>query len=257
MTQPAFYILFIGTIFSVACNNNVKTTTVTKIKESSFNLKRYGELPKVDQGWIEIADHFIATVGKNSGHGEGLKNLIVLADAKVKPHSVFPEHPHRNMEILTWVARGTLEHKDNQGLSQTVPEAHMQLMSTRDGIVHAEGNSTNKTLRILQIWIKPSQTGGGPPIVKVAGVNKRGFNLLAGPNNAPLRLKQETWIYAAKLDGTPHRISIPETKFAYVISIGSLVWNEKKLKDGDGALAQSGDVVVDGYGQAVVIMQNK
>lgn len=207
-------------------------------------------------GWLSLKDHFIATVGPRSGEGKKLNNLLVLADAKIQPKSGFPEHPHRDMEILTWVVQGTLQHLDNKGTNQEVPVEHLQLMSARDGIFHAEGNSSTELLRILQIWINP-KSKGGIPLVKQTGLKNRGFNLLAGPDEAQLTIQQNVWMYVARLRGDREMFIIPEDKFAYIVSIGSLAWNGSALEDGDGALIQSGKLEIKGYGQAIVILQNK
>lgn len=221
-----------------------------------MEIKRYSDLPEMDLGWLSLKDHFIATVGPYSGRGKPLKNLLVIADAKIHPNSRFPEHPHQDMEILTWVVNGTLQHLDNKGTDQSVPAEHLQLMSARDGMFHAEGNSSKDPLRILQIWINPNSRGG-IPLVEQTGLKKKGFNLLAGPEGAILKIRQELWMYVAKLEGEDQTFSIPEDKFAYIVSIGKLSWNGRDLQDGDGAIMQEGELTIAGFGQAIIILQNK
>lgn len=226
------------------------------MNQVSIEVRKYENLPEMNLGWLSLKDHFIATVGPHSGKGKELKDLLVIADAKIQPKSHFPEHPHRDMEILTWVAEGTLQHLDNKGTNQTVPTEHLQLMSARDGIFHSEGNSSSESLRILQIWINPNSKGG-TPIVKQVGLKNPGFNLLAGPESAELSIRQNVWMYVARLKDENAEFIVPDDKFAYVISVGNLNWNEFALQDGDGALIQSGRIVIKGSGQAIVILQNK
>lgn len=226
------------------------------MKQASIEVRQYANLPEMNLGWLSLKDHFIATVGPHSGQGKELKDLLVIADAKIQPKSRFPEHPHRDMEILTWVAEGTLQHLDNKGTNQAVPTEHLQLMSARDGIFHAEGNSSSESLRILQIWINPNSKGG-TPIVKQVGLKNRGFNLLAGPENAELSIRQNVWMYVARLKDENAEFIVPDDKFAYVVSVGNLNWNEIALQDGDGALIQSGKIEIKGTGQAIVFLQNK
>lgn len=216
----------------------------------------YANLPEMNMSWLSLRDHFIATVGPHSGKGKPLGNLLVIADAKFRPKSRFPDHPHRDMEILTWVSEGTLQHFDNNGTNQSIDAGHLQLMSARDGIFHAEGNLNEKPLRIFQMWIQPNSFGG-KPIVDHVKLKGQGFQLLAAPNSAPLIIRQNLWLYAAEIKAAEETIFIPDAQYAYAISIGSLCWNSKKVSDGDGLLLQSGEVHVEGTGQALILVQNK
>lgn len=238
----------------------------TKGERAQIEVKHYAKLPEVNLGWLSLRDHFIATVGPNSGQGAKLKHLLVLADAKLQPNSRFPDHPHQNMEILTWVAKGTLQHLDNKGMSQAVPAESLQLMSARDGIFHAEGNSRNEPLRIFQIWIRPTSNGSGAPVVTQVVLKKPGFNLLAGPqgvsgagrNEVQLRMMQSAWVYASSFkNGEEQQLVVPEGQFGYGVSIGSLKWNGQGLEDGDGVVVSSGRLIVQGVGQAIIILQTK
>lgn len=222
---------------------------------SAIEIRPSVNLPEVNLGWLSVRDHFISTVGPQSGKGKQLRDLLVLADANIRPKSQFPKHPHKDMEILTWVAQGTLQHLDDNGTNQSVPTEHLQLMSARDGIFHAEGNASAESLRILQIWIQP-QAIGGYPVVKQVGLKEKGFNLLAGPGPTPLSLRQDVWMYVASLTNEKTDFIIPDDKFGYIVSVGSLTWNEKPLQDGDGAILQPGKVEVNGRGQAILILQN-
>lgn len=224
---------------------------------SSIKIKSYSKLPALHLEWLSLKDHFVATVGPASGQGHPLKNLLVLADAKFQAKSRFPQHPHRDMEILTWVAKGTLQHYDNNGTDQSVPEKSLQLMSARDGIFHAEGNASDAEVRMLQIWITP-QTKGGTPVVDQTELTGSGFKLLAGPEDAPLIIRQKAWFYAAAIENEHgETLEVPEGKMGYAISIGELSWNDEKASDGDGLLLSEGVVRVTGRGQAIIILQNK
>jgi redox-sensitive bicupin YhaK (pirin superfamily) len=223
--------------------------------KTEFKIRSHSDLPSVDLGWLELKDHFMATVGDQAGQGQTLHHLVVLADAKIKSKSFFPKHPHRDMEILTYVVKGTLSHVDDKGTSQELPSGNLQLMSARDGIFHAEGNSSGEILRILQIWIQP-KTNGGVPIVLSTGLKNQGFHLLAGPARAPLLIRQDLWFYAARLSDETFEFVIPEGQFAYVVSIGALTWNGNTFEDGDGALVETGKLEISGTGQAIIILQN-
>lgn len=219
-----------------------------------IQIKPNDSLPSLNIGWLSLKDHFISTVGPNSGKGKGLKNLLVIADAKIQPNSSFQKHRHEDMEILTWVISGTLHHMDNMGADQFVPPQSLQLMSARDGIFHAEGNSSQEELRILQIWINPNEKGGNPE-VKFSQFLGMGLELMAGPSNAALIIRQDLWLYASVVSGI-QKFDIPRRQFGYGVFIGNLKLNHLDLFDGDGALLDSGEYEVAGEGQFILILQN-
>ncbi|WP_158501628.1 pirin family protein [Vitiosangium sp. GDMCC 1.1324] len=208
-------------------------------------------LPTLDLGWISLRDHFVQTVGPSSGRGQPLSDLLVLADATLAPRSSFPLHPHQEMEILTWVSSGTLLHRDSQGREEEVPAGGLQLMSARDGLRHAEGNRRDEPVRLLQIWLSPSQHGG-PPLFEVARPppGATGFTLLAGPTEAPLLLRQDARLWVARLKASERAtLSLPKERVGYGVVVGgSARWNGVHMEDGDGLRLSPGphSVVADG-----------
>ena len=94
-------------------------------------------LPETSLPWLSLRDHFVATVGDHAGEGRPLGPLLVLADATFAPHSRFPLHEHRDLEILSIVLDGTLTHHGDQGDGAALPARGVQLISARDGIEHA------------------------------------------------------------------------------------------------------------------------
>lgn len=223
--------------------------------KSEIRVIRKEDLPTVDVDWLILKDHFVATVGPTSGQGLPFGNLLVLADASIKPMSSFPMHPHKDMEILTWIVSGTLQHKDNIGTSAKIDSQTVQFMSARDGIYHAEGNQEASPLRILQIWIKPN-LHRGEPVFGVAKLDNPGFNLLAAPVRAPLTLRQNVWLHVAILNNETREIEIPKGKIGYAVVIDELALNGTQLQDGDGVVLTTGLAEFAGTGQAIVIIQN-
>lgn len=213
------------------------------------------KLFSMDIGWLALRDHFISTVGPNSGKGKPLGNLLVAADATLSPQSSFQPHPHRDIEILTWVAEGKMHHQDNLGASGEIPAGTLQLMSSRNGIFHAEGNIQDRPVRLLQIWITP-HTKGGSPVYGVTSPTQKGFNLLAAEKDAPLLIRQQAALYVAILNDEESEIEIPSSSLSYGISLGNLQWDHEELNDGDGILLSSGKIKVRGTGQAIIIQQN-
>lgn len=216
-------------------------------------IRKNESLPALDFGWLKLKDHFIATVGPNAGAGEPLKNLLVIADATLQPQTSFSKHPHMNMEVLTWIVKGTLHHQDDKAPDQYVPAKSLQMMSARDGIFHAEGNAANEELRLLQIWVRPAVKGGEPEI-KTVKLEGKGFQLLAGPENAPLVVRQKLWLYAADLAGAED-LKIAEGKFGYAVFLADMKINDVKVSDGDAVMLNAGHYLIEGRGQIIVIEQ--
>lgn len=147
-----------------------------------------------------------------------------------------------------------MHHQDNLGMSGEVPSGTLQLISSRNGIIHAEGNVQQEPVRLIQIWIAPNQTGG-PPVYGTANVQTKGFNLLAAEANAPLLIRQKASLHIAVLSNEEGEIEISPGSLAYGISIGTLSWNGEALADGDGIQLSSGKLKVHGTGQALIIQQ--
>lgn len=220
----------------------------------NMTVRKQSSLPQMNIGWLALSDHFVATVGPQSGQGQVFGSLLVAADAVIQPRSSFSLHPHKDMEILTWVASGWLHHRDNLGESAELPAGTLQLMSARDGLVHAEGNIRSEPVRLVQIWIQPSRFGG-QPVYETTMANGEDFNLLAAEKNAPLLLRQDVALSVAILNGGKAYLEIPEGCVGYGISIGDLRWNQILLGDGDGIFIKPGALQVEGFGQSLVITQ--
>ena len=142
-------------------------------------------LPATTLSWLSLRDHFVATVGPHSGQGRPLGPLLVLADATFAPRSRFPLHPHEEMEILSIVIDGTLSHHGDQAHGMTLGPRSAQLISARDGMVHAEGNDTDAPTRMLQLWFQPDRHGGAPAYFS-RQLNKKNQQLITNNKNIPL-----------------------------------------------------------------------
>ncbi|MEZ5708391.1 MAG: pirin family protein [Blastomonas sp.] len=121
----------------------------------------FGELGHVQHGWLDARHHF--SFGQYVDRNRmSWGNLRVWNDDEIAPHSGFPTHPHRDMEIITFVREGAITHRDSLGNEGRTEAGDVQVMSAGDGVRHSEYNLENETTRLFQIWILPREAGGEP-----------------------------------------------------------------------------------------------
>ncbi len=173
----------------------------------------------------------------------GFGPLRVFNDDTVRPRQGFPMHPHREMEIVTIVLAGTLEHEDNQGNRGVLEAGEVQVMSAGTGIVHAERNpSPTVPLHLLQIWIQPERRGGRPRWQQAAFPHDtaRGPMIaLASGEDRPgaLPIGQAATIYRIKLgpgEAVTHDLSPGRRAYLFVIG-GAAAVGDHVLEPGDAA----------------------
>jgi quercetin 2,3-dioxygenase len=168
------------------------------------------------------------------------RSLRVMNEDVIAPGGGFPTHPHRDMEILTWILEGALEHRDNTGGSGVIRPGELQHMTAGRGVLHSEFNPSPKDpVHLLQIWLLPERKGLDPSYEQLAfpDAELRGkFNLVAGPE-APVTIHQDANLYIARLDkGAEASHSITAERHAWVqVARGAVRLNGTELKAGDGA----------------------
>lgn len=205
-------------------------------------------------GWLSTWHHFSFN-DYFDPNNVSFGPLRVLNDDIVQPASGFPPHPHRDMEIITYVLAGELEHQDNQGNRGRILSGEVQVMSAGTGIVHAERNPSPTTpLHLLQIWIMPRTHGLGPrwEQQRFAPDARRGKLLpVVTPTSPPLpsgeraevrgesrlQIDQDASLYVASLDtGQTMSHSTGAERRSYLFAItGALDLNGLKLEAGDQA----------------------
>ena len=166
--------------------------------------------------------------------------LRVINEDVIAPGQGFGMHPHRDMEILTWMLDGSLEHRDSLGSGAVIRPGELQHMSAGTGVLHSEFNpSPRNPAHLLQIWILPESNGLKPKYEQLAfpDAELRGkFHLVAGPE-APVTIHQDAKLYIARLAKGEETEHVLETgRHAWVqIARGEIRLNGKELKAGDGA----------------------
>ncbi|MCC2605760.1 pirin family protein [Planctobacterium marinum] len=190
-------------------------------------------------GWLESYHSF--SFGSyhdpnHTNHG----SLRVINEDYVQPGQGFGTHPHRNMEILSYVIDGAIAHKDSEGNEYQVPAGDFQLMSAGKGITHSEFNpSKTQALNFLQIWIMPNVTETEPGYQQKAFVQTEKAQLIFSPDGADgsLNIKQNAWLHRVRLsEGEDLSYPLVKTPEAYIHMVkGEVSINQSQaLQAGDG-----------------------
>lgn len=126
-----------------------------------IDVRPFDQLGGANHGWLDAKHHFsFASYYDPSRMGWGA--LRVWNDDTIQPHTGFPPHPHSDMEIITYVRKGAISHRDNQGNAGRTEAGDVQVMSAGSGIAHSEYNNEDEPTQIFQIWIQPTEKGGEP-----------------------------------------------------------------------------------------------
>lgn len=126
-----------------------------------IELRPFASLGGADHGWLDTKHHF-SFADYHDPARTNWGQLRVWNDDEIAPQTGFPAHPHRDMEIITYVRDGAISHKDSLGNEGRTEAGDVQVMSAGTGIQHAEYNLEDETTRIFQIWIIPDRRGGEP-----------------------------------------------------------------------------------------------
>lgn len=173
----------------------------------------------------------------------GFSSLLVINEDQVQPGQGFGQHPHRDMEIFSYVLSGALEHKDSMGTGSVIRPGDVQMMSAGTGITHSEFNHSQQELvHFLQFWIVPNRKGVIPRYqqIHVSDAEKKNvFRLIISPDgeDGSLSVYQDVRVYAGLFDEEDEAIlNLPTDRFAYVhMARGEAIINGESCHAGDGA----------------------
>lgn len=195
-----------------------------------------------NHGWLDSWHSFSFADYVDPAHG-GWGVLRVINEDRIAPASGFGTHGHRDMEIVTWVLSGTLEHRDSLGSVGRLGPGEVQWMSAGRGVMHSERNpSPSEPVHLLQIWIEPQRTGGAPAYAQQAVApallaNRLGVLVSPDGRDGSLTMGQDAFVLAARMDrGCRLHHSLVPGRLAWAQVVrGALSLNEHVLVAGDGA----------------------
>jgi len=201
---------------------------------------RYSEdRGKANHGWLQ-SRHTFSFANYYDAKYMGVSALRVINDDKVQPGMGFSTHSHQDMEIISYVKHGTIEHKDSMGNIEQLPAGEFQFMSAGTGVTHSEYNpSDTEQLEFLQIWIIPNQYGIEPVYQQKRFPTQQGMQLIGSPDkrDGSLLIHQDALLYQLRLDADQTATHILEKgRKAYIhVVAGQISVNGQTLTEGDGA----------------------
>lgn len=207
-----------------------------------LRIRKSSERGHADHGWLNTYHSFSFAIYYDQAH-MGFRDLCVINEDRVQPGMGFPTHPHRDMEIISYVLEGALQHKDSMGNGSVICPGEVQRMSAGTGITHSEFNhSKSELVHFLQIWIQPDRHGIIPEYEQkmFPDNEKQGvLRLIASQDGryGSVTIHQDANLYASLLE--------PTEEVAHVIPAGRHVWlqvvrgsvlaNGLRLDQSDGA----------------------
>lgn len=212
------------------------------MQHNDMHIIRSEERGKTNISWLN-SKHTFSFGGYYNPSAMGFGYLRVLNDDVVAPGAGFGTHPHSNMEIVTYVLKGALQHKDSMGNGSTIKAGDIQRLSAGTGLTHSEYNaSREEEVHFLQIWFMP-QTQNTPPGYAQHSIDParkhNALHLIASPDgkNNTISLNQQVWLHTARLDGGQQlTYPLPASHGAWLhITEGTLNVNGTALNAGDGA----------------------
>jgi len=227
-----------------------------------ITLRKGQDRGHADHGWLD-SWHSFSFADYNDPKHMGFGPLRVINEDRVRPGAGFGTHGHRDMEILSYVLDGQLQHKDNMGNGSVIEPGDVQRMSAGRGVLHSEFNpSRDRPVHFLQIWILPAKSGIDPGYEqkRVEAADKRGkLRAIASPDgrDGTVTVHQDATVYAAMLDGAESaRHALAPGRRAYVhVARGSIRVNGQALAAGDAAkLEREPEVVLDDGREAEVLL---
>lgn len=212
-----------------------------------------------NHGWLD-SWHTFSFADYYDANFMGFSALRVINEDRVQPGQGFPTHPHKDMEILSYVLEGAIEHQDSMGNKEHVPAGDFQIMSAGTGVRHSEYNPSNsEPLHFYQIWIIPDRQGITPRYEQKSFTEKHGRQLVLSPDARDGSLKvyqdMELWRWAMS-DKEQAKFDIKEGRRLWIQVVkGNVEVNGNQASASDGvAIWDEASMNITAYGDSEVLI---
>jgi redox-sensitive bicupin YhaK (pirin superfamily) len=215
-----------------------------------------------DFGWLDTYHTFSFDQYYDPAHMHW-RSLRVINEDRVQAAKGFPTHSHRDMEIITYILSGALEHRDSMGNGSVIRPGDVQRMSAGTGVSHSEFNPSDaEPVHLLQIWILP-QSQGLPPSYEEKNFSeeeRRGRLRLIASNDGrdgSVTIHQDAQLFATVLDAGQTVVhALAENRYAWLqVARGTISLDEAELKQGDGAaVSKESELTITAHDQAEVLL---
>jgi len=206
-----------------------------------ITIRKASERGHADHGWLDTWHTFSFADYYDPQH-VGFRSLRVINDDLVAPGMGFGEHPHRDMEIITYILSGALQHKDSMGNGRVIRPGEIQYMAAGTGITHSEFNpSPNEPVHLLQIWIVPDRKGAKPTYAEKSFANAATgrLHLVASKSgrDGSILINQDADVLIGKFNGGENaEYPLKPGRHAWIhVAEGAIALNGQTLNAGDGA----------------------
>jgi redox-sensitive bicupin YhaK (pirin superfamily) len=206
-----------------------------------MKVRKANDRGHAEHGWLD-SYHTFSFADYYDPQWMGFRSLRVINDDLVMPGMGFGKHPHRDMEIITYVLSGALEHKDSMGNGRVIHAGDVQYMAAGTGVQHSEFNpAKDEAVHFLQIWIQPDVKGAAPRYAERSskGVPSGKLQLITSKSGrlGSIAIHQDADLWLAKLEAgssVTHKLAPGRNSWVHVAE-GELALNGKVLQGGDAA----------------------
>lgn len=227
-----------------------------------LTIRKSEERGHANHGWLD-SYHTFSFANYYDPQHMAFRSLRVINQDVIAGGKGFGTHPHRDMEIITYMLDGALEHKDSMGNGSIIHVGDVQRMSAGTGITHSEFNhSSTETAHLLQIWILPNQQNVTPSYEQISFSREEKLNqlrLIASPNGRDhsVTIHQDANVYASILeDGAEVTHTVNPNRYAWIqVARGTVLVGDRLLNAGDAISSdQAGDLKITSQGNAEVLV---
>jgi quercetin 2,3-dioxygenase len=225
-----------------------------------FTIQRSGDRAFFDHDWLKTY-HSFSFAEYNDPNNQNWGALRVFNDDYVAGGAGFPAHPHRDMEIVTYVLSGELAHRDSMGNHGVVGPGGVQFMSAGTGVRHSEfNNKADETLHLVQMWVLPGKTGTAPSYGQrdfaVEDRRNKWLTIVSGEESveAPIRITQKATFSVARLENANLVKEFAPKRYGFLfVADGNVEANGETLRAGDAVRVYDVErLAVKGSGELVL-----